>query len=47
LVRRGECRVPAHPSQWICNGQWIAGSSTRRIGDPLDEYPLCDSNLAI
>ncbi|MEA2068575.1 MAG: LacI family DNA-binding transcriptional regulator [Verrucomicrobiota bacterium] len=47
LVRRGERGVPNHPSQWICNGQWIAGSSTQRVGDPLDEQPLYDSHLVL
>lgn len=47
LVRRGERGVPNNPSQWICAGRWIAGSSTQRVGDPLDEYPLYDSNLSL
>lgn len=47
LVRRGERGVPGHPSQWICDGQWIAGNSTRRVGDPLDEYPLYERNLVL
>jgi LacI family transcriptional regulator len=47
LVRRGEWGVPEYPSQWICNGQWVSGSSTRCVGEPLGEHPLYDSNLVI
>ena len=45
LVRRGELGVPEHPSQWICNGSWIEGGSTCRVGEPLDQHPLYDRSL--
>jgi len=47
LVRRGELGVPNHPSQWICNGSWIAGSSTCRVGKPLDQHPLYNRSLEL
>ena len=47
LVRRGELGVPEHPSQWLCNGSWIAGSSTSRVGEPLDQHPLYDRSLEL
>ncbi len=46
-VRRGEIGIPENPSQWICNGTWIEGDSTCRVGDPLDEHPLYESILEL
>ncbi len=47
LVRRGEKGIPAFPSQKICGGAWEDGSTTRVVGEPLEDRSLFDRMLPV
>ena len=47
LVRRGEKGIPAFPSQQICGGLWVEGTTARCVGDPLEERSLFDRILSL
>lgn len=40
LVNRGERGVPKVPSQRICQGAWVKGRTTKKVGRPSTAMPL-------
>ena len=47
LVRRNVKGVPSLPSQKICGGIWTEGSTTRRVGPPLEACSLLDRAVVL
>lgn len=47
LVRCGEKGIPEFPSQKLCGGLWVEGTTTRRVGKPLDDSSLFERMLSI
>ena len=40
MIHRGERGVPTVPTQRICQGAWIKGRTTKKVGPPLGGPPL-------
>lgn len=47
LVRRNGKGIPSLPSQKICAGTWTEGSTTRRVGPPLEACSLLDRSVVL
>jgi DNA-binding LacI/PurR family transcriptional regulator len=47
LVRRNVRGIPSLPSQKICGGIWTEGSTTRRVGPPLEGCSLLDRSVVL
>lgn len=46
LIHRGERGVPKLPAQWVCEGVWVNGRTTRKIGPPLGDTPVIRAMVA-